>query len=96
VFAVDGLGLHRITRRAILELQERVTQLEALVGLLDSLTVEVYPGDDEGDLRSVTTTVQATLKEIVSTAVEAAAAAGQIRFSAQMRSIEIPEGPPES
>ena len=92
---LDGLGLHRVTRQAIRDLHERVEQLEALVGLLDSIAQDVFPGDHARGLRAASTIMQTTLAEIVARAIDAAVAVGQVRFSASLRSIEIEEGPEE-
>ncbi len=94
-FVIDGLGLHRVTRQAIRDLHDRVEQLESLVGLLDSISSEVFPGDEPDQLRSATTILRSTLEEIASTAIEAAVAVGQVRFAASLRSIEIEDGPEE-
>lgn len=88
---IDGLGLHRITRQAIRDLHERVGQLEALVGLLDSISAEVFAGDGPAEPRAATTILKTTLASIASTATEAAVAVGQVRFVGQLRSIEIEE-----
>ena len=92
---IDGLGLHRITRQAIRDLHERVEQLEALVGLLDSISSDIFPGDQARGLRAAATIMQTTLAEIVVRAIDAAVAVGQVRFAASLRSIEIEEGPGE-
>ena len=94
-FVLDGLGLHRVTRQAIRDLHERVEQLEALVGLLDSIASEVFPGDNARQTRAAATIMQTTLAEIVARAIDAAVAVGQVRFAASLRSIEIEEGPEE-
>lgn len=88
---IDGLGLHRITRQAIRELHERVDQLEALVGLLDSISSEVFAGDEPDQLRAATTIMRTTLASIASTAAEAGVAVGQVRFVGQLRAVEIEE-----
>lgn len=94
-FVIDGLGLHRITRQAIRDLHERVEQLESLVGLLDSIASEVFPGDHARETRAAATIMQTTLAEIVAKAIDAAVAVGQVRFAASLRSIEIEDGPEE-
>ncbi|MBL9028188.1 MAG: hypothetical protein JNL21_38705 [Myxococcales bacterium] len=62
---------------------------------MDSISSEVFPGDEPDQLRSATTILRSTLEEIASTAIEAAMAVGQVRFVGQLRGIEIEEGPEE-
>jgi ribosomal protein L30/L7E len=92
-FVLDGLGLHRVTRQAIRDLNDRVEQLESLVGLLDSIASEVFAGDQAREMRAAATIIQTTLAEIVARSIDAAVAVGQVRFAASLRSIEIEEGP---
>lgn len=84
-----------MTRQAIRDLHERVEQLESLVGLLDSISAEVFPGDHAREMRAAATIMQTTLAEIVARAIDAAVAVGEVRFAASLRSIEIEEGPEE-
>lgn len=84
-----------MTRQAIRDLHERVEQLESLVGLLDSIATEVFPGDHVRETRAAGTIMHTTLAENVTKAIDAAVAVGQVRFSASLRSIEIEEGPDE-
>ena len=86
---LHALGLHRLARQAIRDLQERVHQLDALVGLLDSLSAEVQPGDSLEHLRGATTMLRAALREVVGVAIEAAVAVGQVRFVGLLRGIEV-------
>lgn len=92
---IDGLGLHRIAREAIRDLHSKVEVLDAIVGLLDGVAAETFPGDESDHLRASTTMMKAALREIVVTAIDAAVAVGQVRFVGQLRSIEIEDGPEE-
>ena len=89
------MGLHRITRQAIRDLQEKIEVLTNIVGLLDGVASETFPGDDADHIRGSTTMMRAALKEIVSTAIDASVAVGQVRFMSALRGIEIEDGAEE-
>lgn len=91
----DGLRLHRITREAIRDLHAKIEVLDAIVSLLDGVSTDVQPGDEHDRIRATTTMVKAALREIVSTAIDAAVAVGQVRFVGQLRGIEIEDAPEE-
>lgn len=58
--------------------------LDALVGLLDGISADVQPGDEQDHIRASTTMLKAALREIASTAIDAAVAIGQVRLVGQL------------
>ncbi len=93
---LDALGLLRVARTAIRDLHEKIAVLDSLVGLMESIASDVYPGDDADEIRAATAVLRCALREVVSSAVDASVAVGQVRLVGALRAIEVEEGPEES
>lgn len=87
VVRLDGEGLQRHKAKAIINIQENIEGLSAVVQLLDEIACETWAGAEPAELRQATTMMPAALTSINEAVVDVAIGLGELRGLAGLSGI---------